>query len=243
MTEMISIVKTRDNELEFDINITGAQKKAPQVRLVIEHGKIDYTFECKNLKGEKWVCAIPPMPQLTKTSYSFRLEVIIDGYFFEPYRKTLNVIPEPVVKSGKVAEKHPEKPKVSDKTEAKPTAPKKKTVVKKRTESKPVVTKEEAVIEQPAVADTSSIKQTQPADDFASMAAAWMNRTKPVLSEQDKKVKSVIKDALEKKAEFVPPVSALEPEPIVVQHIDEKDEKARLNDIKIKAILDSTKIK
>jgi hypothetical protein len=231
MTEMISIVKTRDNELEFDINITGAQKKEPTVRLVIEHGKIDYTFECSNLKGEKWVCAIPPLPQLTKKSYSFRLEVIIDGYFFEPYRKTLNVIPEPVVKSGKVAEKHPDTPKVSDKKETKAAAVKKK-VVEKRTESKPAVTKEEVrVPEHPIIDD-------KPKDEFADMAAKWMNREKPVLSEKDKKVKSVIRSALEEKPTVV------QEAPIVVPPVPEPEvTKSITNDIKIKAILDSTKSK
>ena len=248
MAEMISIVKTRDNELEFDINITGAQKKEPVVRLIIENGSVHYTFECTKLKGDKWVCAIPPLPQLTKKAYPFRLEVIIDGYFFEPYRKTLNIIPEPVVKSGKVAEKHPEKPVVKDKEEPKKAAPKKKTV-KKRVEAKPaarkpVVAKEE-VYTPPAqpVVETPAAEQDE--DNFAELAARWMNREKPVLSEKDKKAKQAIRDALESKPapapiveqpkseEFVPPKSAL----------DEQAEKAKANDIKVKAILDSAKTK
>jgi hypothetical protein len=229
--EMISIVKTRSNELEFDINITGAQKKTPVVRLVIENGGVNYTFDCKNLKGDKWVCAIPAMPQLTKKSYHFRLEVIIDGYFFEPYKKTLNVIPDPIVKSGKVAEKHPEKPVV--KKETKPAA-KKKTPA-----SKPVVTKEEVYSPEPVIAEEPKVEV--PHDEFADMASAWLNREKPVVSEADKKVKNLIKDAMVAKPapvvvpvpEFVPPKSALE----------EQQEKAKLNDIKIKAILDSSKSK
>ena len=225
MTEKISIVKTRDNELEFDINITGAQKKEPVVRLIIENGKVNYTFDCTNLTGDKWVCAIPPMPQLTKKAYPFRLEVIIDGYFFEPYRKTINIIPEPVVKSGKVAEKHPETPVVKDKEETEKTpAPKKKAPVKKRTEAKPakrVVTKEE--IYTPPT--TGPVEQKE--DNFAELAAKWMNREKPVLSEKDKKVKGVIRDALEPKEK---PVVE---EPIHVQvpqksALDEHAEKAKL---------------
>lgn len=229
---MISIVKTRDNQLEFDINITGAQKKEPTVRLVIEHGKVNYTFDCSNLKGDKWVCAIPPLPQLTRKSYPFRLEVIIDGYFFEPYRKTLNIIPEPVVKSGKVAEKHPEKPVVKKKA-----APVKKKPVRKPA---PAKVKEEVYVPEPVV-ETPAVET--PNKDFADMANAWLNREKPVVTEQDKKVKSVIKDALETKTEFVPPTSAFEPVPVVVPPVVEEDDKAKLNDIKVKAILDSTKIK
>ena len=230
MTESISIVKTRDNELEFDINIRGAQKQNPVVRLVIEDRKVHYSFACNNTDGDKWIVAIPPLPQLTRKAYPFRLEVIIDGYFFEPYRKTMSVIPEPVVKSGKVAEKHPEKPVVNKK---KPAAPKKKTVVKKRAESKPakkVVAKEEVYIP-----PETPIVETPPEDNFADMAAAWMNRDKPVISEQDKKVKGLIKDALESKPKVV--------EAVVVPVVPEEQSKAMANDIKIKAILDSAKVK
>lgn len=231
MTESISIVKTRDNELEFDINITGAQKKAPVVRLVIEAPKVHYSFDCNNIEGDKWLVAIPPLPQLTRKSYPFRLEVIIDGYFFEPYRKTLSVIPEPIVKSGKVAEKHPEKPVVNKKKKAPPA---KKKVVKKRAEAKPikkVVTKEEVYIptETPVV-------DNLPDDDFADMAAAWMNRDKPIISEQDKKVKGLIKDALEVKPIVVEEV------PVVVPEVPEPT-KIKQNDIKIKAILDAARTK
>ena len=228
MTESISIVKTRDNELEFDINITGAQKKKPVVRLVIEAPKVHYSFECSNIDGDKWIVGIPPLPHLTRKSYPFRLEVIIDGYFFEPYRKTMSVIPEPIVKSGKVAEKHPEKPVVAEKKRA---APVKKKVVKKRVESKPakkVVAKEEIYIPPEAPVEQE--------DNFADMATAWMNRDKPVITEQDKKVKGLIKDALEAK----PPV--VEAAPVVVPNVPEEP-KSKLNDIKIKAILDSTKVK
>ncbi len=230
MTESISIVKTRDNELEFDINITGAQKKQPVVRLVIEAPKVHYSFNCNNTEGDKWVVGIPALPQLTRKSYPFRLEVIIDGYFFEPYRKTMSVIPEPVVKSGKVAEKHPEKPVVNKK---KP-APAKKKVVKKRTEAKPVkevVTKEEVYIPPEA-----PVVDIPPDDNFADMAAAWMNRDKPVISEQDKKVKGLIKDALEAKP------TVAEEAPIIVPEVPEEPT-SKQNDIKIKAILDATRTK
>jgi len=234
MTESISIVKTRDNELEFDINITGAQKKEPVVRLVIEDRKVHYSFDCTNPEGNKWLVAIPPLPQLTRKAYPFRLEVIIDGYFFEPYRKTMAVIPEPIVKSGKVAGKHPEKPVVAEKKKA---PPKKKTAVKKRTESKPVkkvVAKEEVYIpEQPVVVETPPVEQE---DNFADMAAAWMNREKPVISEQDKKVKGLIKDSLKTKPKVV------ETAPVIVPVVPEEP-KTNINDIKIKAILDSTKVK
>jgi len=234
MTESISIVKTRDNELEFDINITGAQKKEPVVRLVIEDRKVHYSFDCTNPDGDKWLVGIPPLPQLTRKAYPFRLEVIIDGYFFEPYRKTMSVIPEPVVKSGKVAEKHPETPVVNKK---KPVAPKKKKVVKKRAEAKPVkkvVAKEEVYIppEAPVVVE----QPIESEDNFADMAAAWMNRDKPVISEQDKKVKGLIKDALEVKPKVVESV------PVIVPNVPEEPT-INPNDIKIKAILDSSKIK
>jgi len=238
MNESISIVKTRSNELEFDINIRGAQKQNPVVRLVIEDPKVHYSFNCDNTEGDKWVVGIPPLPQLTRKSYPFRLEVIIDGYFFEPYRKTLSVIPEPVVKSSKVAEKHPEKPVVNSKKKAAPT---KKKVVKKRAESKPVkkaVAKEEVYIPEQPIVETPVVEPVvEPLDNFADMAAAWMNREKPVVTEQDKKVKGLIKDAMKAKPVVV------ETAPIVAPVALVEESKVKANDIKIKAILDSAKVK
>jgi len=236
MDEKISIVKTRKNELEFDINIRGANKKDPDVRFVIEDGDIHYSFKCKPVgkESDQWTVNIPIMKQLSKDAYPFRLEVIIDGYYFEPVRKTLTVLDEPKVKTGEVTD-HPNAPTVTmgKKEEPKKPNPKKKTVVKKKEIKK--VTKKE--IKEEIIPETPIVAPEIVDDAFANMASNWMNREKPIVSEKDSKVKNVLKSVLEtvipKKEE---PVIEKEIEPVIIP----EETKIQSNDIKIKSILNIT---
>jgi hypothetical protein len=152
------------------------------------------------------------MPQLTKKRYSFRIEVIIDGYYFEPFRKTLSIITDPEVDIPDADVKRP-KTEVTDKKEEKPKQTKKRTVKRKeklpveRKEKLPVKkkiakedieeiisnlhtpVKEEPVVEPEIIEDQIENEE----ESFASMADRWMNRDKPVLSEKDKKIKEALK--------------------------------------------------
>ena len=150
---------------------------------------------------------------------------------------TVKVAMRPEIELGDYSSmaKEFKKPVVKDtKKEAKEPAPKKKKVVKKRTEAKaakPVVAKEEVYIPEPVV--DVPVEQN---GEFADMATAWLNRDKPIISEKDKKVKNVIRDALEAKPEVVEEVVAVVPPKPELP-------KSSINDIKIKAILDSAKSK
>lgn len=184
MDETISIVNTRDNELEFDIDIHGTNKKIPLVRFVIKDRSINYSFVCKNSEDNKWTVKIPKMAQLTKNSYSFKLEVIIDGYYFEPFDGTIDVVAEPEIVASSVVVEHPKKPTVK-------MATKKKAVIKKKNPAKKAVpAKEEKPKEEPTNED---IVNNDSEDSFASMAEAWQSRKKPTLNEKDKKLKSILK--------------------------------------------------
>jgi len=233
MDDVISIVRTRDNEQEFDLEISGSGKKAT-VRFVIEDKNINYSFECNNPEGDKWVAKIPPMPQLTKKAYPFRIEVIIDGYYFEPYRKTINIIAEPAVKSSDVETARPEEPTVKINVKKDKTV--KKTTKKKPGKSSGVVKKRATPAAKEVVKEVETV--SAPEDSFADMASNWINREKPVVTEQDKKVKNLINSALKtepsKKVE-----SSKKVEPMV--KVEEKEEKVNKNDIKIKAILGGSK--
>lgn len=249
MKDDISIVNTRDNELEFDINIRGGDNKIPDVRLVIEDRGISYIFVCNNEKDDKWVVKIPKMPQLTKKAYPFRLEVIIDGYYFEPYRKSLTILGEPKVKTSDVEKNVPEEPTVSVSKKTDTTAKKKpvtkRPAKKKAVIKKPKVTKEDlAAILEPVISEKPKtpepIVEPTPDEQFSDMAAMWMNRdksveNKPVINERDKKVKNIIDDALtEPVIEPVIEVVDIQPEPI-----DNKP-KIKENDIKVMDIINST---
>ena len=113
MDNIISIVKNRENELEFDMEIAGAKQQGTQARFVIEATPVHYSFSCQNPgEGAKWSVIIPPLPNLESVAYPFRLEVIIDGYYFEPFRGTVQITAEPTVSPSSAHVAHPPQPVV-----------------------------------------------------------------------------------------------------------------------------------
>lgn len=196
--ENITIINGRENTLEFDIDIQGANKKKPVVRFVVENKSISYTFQCKHSEDNDWTVIIPIIPELKNKPHPFRIEVIVDGYYFEPFRGTAEVLAEPEVKTKDVNNTQPDKPvissvnvKNSDKS-TKPEPKKEKASVetdkKKTTKVKEV--KEEGV-EPIEVEETPS-----PLEDFKDMASRWLNREKSVVTEKDKTVKTIINNTL-----------------------------------------------
>ncbi len=238
MKDDISIVNTRENVLEFDINIRGGDNKVPDVRFVIEDKGIVYGFICVNEDKDKWMVTIPEMPQLTKKAYPFKLEVVIDGYYFEPYRKSLFIIEEPEVEAGKVVTT--KKDSSTKKTKEKPPANKKKPI-KNRPEKKKVAVKKKKITKEQLseLLHTPPVEvpiPTEPVDtplapaDFGDMADTWLNRDRPVVNEQDKKVKDILKGK---------PVTITVPkeEPVVKE---EEKPKIKDKDIQVMDIINST---
>lgn len=194
--ENVTIVKGRENTLEFDINISGANKKEPAVRFVIEGKPTNYSFQCKHGEQDNWTATIPEISQLKNKAYPFCLEVIVDGYFFEAFRGTVDVIAEPDVKTSNVKHSQPTKPvvkSVSVKKDDTETTEKKETK-KKDKATKPKEVKEQTNIENSNIEEVETVDIQEPADDFKGMADKWLNRKKPVVTEQDKTVKSIIKN-------------------------------------------------
>lgn len=107
MENVVSIVNTRTNPLEFDITIQGVDTADTIAKFVIETSGVHFVFPCRHLQGDKWACDVPPLPQIEQVSYPFHIEVVVDGYYFEPYRGTLNVTAEPLVKTSDVATSRP----------------------------------------------------------------------------------------------------------------------------------------
>jgi len=101
MENVVSIVNTRENPLEFDISIQGVDDNDTTVKFVIETNPVHFSFICHKEDG-KWVVVIPPLPHIERVSYNFHLEIVVDGYYFEPYRGTLNVTAEPEVTAAGV---------------------------------------------------------------------------------------------------------------------------------------------
>lgn len=97
----IKINPTKSADLEFEVMVQGIDdKELPTVRFVVEDEAFDRTFKCSRVEGEKhkWCAKLPVMKDIKKESCSFRVEVIVDGYFFTPAKGTLSLIQDPSVK-------------------------------------------------------------------------------------------------------------------------------------------------
>ena len=194
--ENVTIVKGRENTLEFDINISGANKKEPAVRFVIEGNPTNYSFQCKRGEKDDWTATIPEISQLKNKAYPFCLEVIVDGYFFEAFRGTVDIIAEPDVKTSNVKHSQPTKPvvkSVSVKKDDTETTVKKETK-KKDKATKPKEVKEQTNLENSNIEEIEMVDVQAPVDNFKGMAEKWLSREKPVVTEQEKTVKSIIKN-------------------------------------------------
>lgn len=107
MENVISIVNTRENPLEFDISIQGITDKETSVKFVIETNPVHFGFICKEGDAGKWIVTIPPLPHIERVSYPFHIEIVVDGYYFEPYSGTLTVTAEPEVTASDVHKTRP----------------------------------------------------------------------------------------------------------------------------------------
>ena len=86
---LITINPAKPSVLDFEVTIQGIDDATiPTVRFVIADmlDNCDYAFKCKKLEGEKhgWTVKLPSLPDVKVSNAHFRVEVIIDGYYFEP---------------------------------------------------------------------------------------------------------------------------------------------------------------
>lgn len=93
----ITINPTRQSDLEFEIALTGIDDaEPPSVRFVATSlaESCDYSFSCTRVEGEKhkWKASIPKLANVKEDSLPFRIEVIVDGYFFQPAQGKLVLV-------------------------------------------------------------------------------------------------------------------------------------------------------
>lgn len=99
----IKINPAKNSDLEFDVMIQGIDDiNIPAVRFVItsEVAQCDYAFRCKRVEGEKykWVASLPALEHVKESTVPFHVEVIVDGYYFEPAQGTVILVTDPTVK-------------------------------------------------------------------------------------------------------------------------------------------------
>lgn len=95
----IKINPHKSADLEFDVVVNGTDDNKPDVRFVIEDECCDRMYKC--VKGEtknSWCAKLPVLTDLKKESYQFRVEIVVDGYFFTPAKGKLAMVQDPTVK-------------------------------------------------------------------------------------------------------------------------------------------------
>jgi hypothetical protein len=83
----IKINPTKPTEYEFDVMIQGIDVTlVPLVRFVIIGDVCDESYRCSRVADEKskWVVKLPVLTHIKAESTKFRVEVIVDDYYFEP---------------------------------------------------------------------------------------------------------------------------------------------------------------
>lgn len=101
----ITINPTKNSDLEFDVMIQGLDGgELPVVKFVItsEAAGCDYAFRCSKVEGEdaknRWLAKLPALQHIKENSVKFHVEVIVEGYYFEPAQGTVTLISDPSVK-------------------------------------------------------------------------------------------------------------------------------------------------
>ena len=96
MDQLITITNTKQNIIEFEADVNGVDRENIKARFCIETSDMDLVFPCKRL-DHKWEVTIPPCSILERTAYNFYIDIIADGYYFEPMRGTVNVVGSPEI--------------------------------------------------------------------------------------------------------------------------------------------------
>lgn len=96
----IKINPAKACDIEFEVSVQGSEVSEPPIVRLVMNGCDEYlcTFECAKTEGSKWLAKIPPLTHFTKTTVPFHVEVIVDGYYFEPAEGTIQLITNPSVK-------------------------------------------------------------------------------------------------------------------------------------------------
>lgn len=128
MDNIVSIRHQKENVLEFELTIEGVEGKDPIVKLVIQGNSISLGFGATKKEKTTWQVKIPKLSILEKTAYPFHIEVLVDGYYFEAFKGTVNVLG-----SAEIYSSEPKNITIQPSKQEKPSAPKKEDSSKKST--------------------------------------------------------------------------------------------------------------
>lgn len=125
----IRINPTKASTLEFDVTISGLENITPNVRFVIEKANdtIDWMTTCSKLEGSQWQASFPAFKNFKLTSCKFRVEVIVDEYYFCPANGIIEFVNAPDVSFKSKTNKPSVSASFKVKQEDEPVKPKKET--------------------------------------------------------------------------------------------------------------------
>ena len=115
MTSPLSIHSHRPTDVEFDVSIQGiSEDSAATVRFVVEnHRGYDVCIVCEQTADNKFRAKIPAL-DIDESEQPYRVEVIVDGYYFSPSRGNMRVAKAPRVQMEQTsAPAAPSRPQVT----------------------------------------------------------------------------------------------------------------------------------
>jgi hypothetical protein len=101
----ISLNPAKTSELDFEVTVQGLDDdEPPVVRFVIvgNESNYDHSFRCSRIEDEKhgWNVKLPVLDHISGDTVPFRVEVIVDGYYFEPAQGEIAFVKKPDIKIG-----------------------------------------------------------------------------------------------------------------------------------------------
>lgn len=90
----LQIKTNEENNIDFSLSVSGIQGSEPDVRFVVEGADYAASFPCSR-SSDGWNVIIPKMP-LTEAA-GFKVEVIVDGYYFVPVEGDVDLVSPPKV--------------------------------------------------------------------------------------------------------------------------------------------------
>jgi hypothetical protein len=255
MDNVVTINHTKENKLEFELTMDGVENKDTTVMMMIESKGMVLGFKAEHKEKDTWTVKLPKLPMLERTAYQFHITVDVDGYHFEPFQGTCNVVGSAKIYSSDpknvtlqpTEEKKPE-PKKEEKKEAPKKAVKKKTAEKeapkkdvkkdqKKDDKKDVTEADTAIHDSKAAqAIRDAIAAAQAATDLRKNSPA----RKVIEEQKHKPVDELAREFLEQQ-KFTPEAVNKKVEQ-VREAVAEADKHDHENDDKVLAILEEVGI-
>lgn len=135
MDKIVTINHTKENTIEFDLTMDGIEVDGIVVKMMVESKGMELGFKASRKEKDTWAVKLPKLPMLERTAYKFYIEVHADGYYFEPFKGTLNVVGSAEVYSSDPKNVTLDSTADKKKEEKKPSSKEEKTSEKKVSEN------------------------------------------------------------------------------------------------------------